>query len=194
MYVYIYIISRTCCCCQPFHLFLPLSIYVSDEDVELYVFFVLKVQALEQNEKFGCAAVFCFRNAAPFCLRCTCLWSSSQSSVRWRKFLCAVLPVGIFVCFHSQSTGNSFCVQFYLWVSLCTFSVSLLETVFVHSFTSGYLCVPSQSVSWKQFLYFSFSKEKWTPSFRYEDYKEDAPLLEFMYFVFTCMPGESYHG
>lgn len=40
-------IARTCCHCQPFHLFLPLSIYVSDEDVELNVFFVLKVQALE---------------------------------------------------------------------------------------------------------------------------------------------------
>ena len=130
-----------------------LSLYMSVMKMwSLMSFFVLKVQALEQNEKFGCAAVFCFRNAAPFCLRCTCLWSSSQSSVRWRKFLCAVLPVGIFVCFHSQSTGKSFCVQFYLWVSLCTFSVSLLETVFVHSFTSGYLCVPSQSVYWKQFL------------------------------------------
>ena len=22
---------------------------------------------------------------------------------------------------------------------------------------------------------------------------EDVPLVQFMYFVFTCMPGESYH-
>ena len=80
--------------------------------------------------------------------------------------------MGIFVYLLGQSSENSFCAQFYQWVSLSAFSVGLLETVF----------------------YFSFSKEKWTPSFHYEDYEEDAPLVEFMYFVFTCMPGESYHG
>ena len=93
-------------------------------------------------------------------------------SVYWKQFLRAVLPVGIFVYLLSQSSGNSFCAQFYQWVSLSAFSVGLLETV----------------------LYFSFSKEKWTPNFHYEDYEEDALLVEFMYFVFTCMPGESYHG
>ena len=69
-----------------------------------------------------------------------------SQSVFWKQFLCTVLPVGIFVYLLSQSSENSFCAQSYQWVSLCTFSVSLLETVFVHSLTSGYLCVPSQSV------------------------------------------------
>ena len=63
-----------------------------------------------------------------------------------------------------------FCAQFYPWVSLSALSVSLLETV---------LC-------------FCFSKAKWTPSFHYEDYEEDGPLVEFMYLAFARVPGESY--
>ena len=88
-----------------------------------------------------------------------------SQSVYWKKFLCAVLPVGIFVYLLSQSTGNSFSAQFYQWISLCTFSVNLLETVFVHSFTSGYLCVPSRQSPGNSFCILVFLKKNGHPAF-----------------------------
>ena len=50
------------------------------------------------------------------------------------------------------------------------------------------LVISTEMTKWRQLLHFSYPELELV-----KDYWADVPLVEFMYRIFTCIPGENYH-